>query len=179
MARGKKGVELSVNFIVGLILAFAVFFAGIYLLRSITKESDNFLKQNAADFESQIEDLACTGNEYVCVGITEKQARRGETAVYTLAILNAYSEPSSAPRTFTVSVEPRIAPNGASGSGVQFFPKADEKFEAGIDEVIKVPIALHPVKGTPIGTYSFKVDVYIEGSTEVYGASQILSLVVV
>jgi hypothetical protein len=174
MAHGKKGVELSVNFIIGLIIAFVVFFAGIYLLRSITRQSDDFLKQNAEDFESQIETLACDGNEYVCVGITEKTARRGETAVYTLAILNSYDSQ----KNFIVSVEPRIMPAGASASAVQFFPRADEKFRAGIDEVIKVPVALHAVKGALSGTYSFRVNVTEEGSPDVYGAPQILYLIV-
>ncbi|MCX6710524.1 MAG: hypothetical protein NTZ02_00355, partial [Candidatus Woesearchaeota archaeon] len=69
MISGKKGVEISVNFIVGLVLAIVVFLGGLYLLKSLSTTSDNFLNQKFDSFNSQMEDIACSGNEYVCVGI--------------------------------------------------------------------------------------------------------------
>ncbi|PIU30517.1 hypothetical protein COT07_00235 [Candidatus Woesearchaeota archaeon CG07_land_8_20_14_0_80_44_23] len=175
MISGKKGVELSVNFIVGLVLAIVVFLGGLYLLKSLSTTSDNFLNQKFDSFNSQMEDIACSGNEYVCVGITEKSARQGQTAVYTLVILNAYDTTY----TFNVTVEPRAGPGGPDNLlKLNFFPRApDNNYSINPDESKKIPIALHSKAGAALGTYSFRVNVTDE-SRNLYGASQILYLVV-
>ncbi|MCX6710691.1 MAG: hypothetical protein NTZ02_01215, partial [Candidatus Woesearchaeota archaeon] len=95
------------------------------------------------------------------------------TAVYTLVILNSNLNTE----IFNVTVEPRAGPGDLLK--LNFFPRApDNNYSIKPDESKKIPIALHSKAGAALGTYSFRVNVTDE-SRNLYGASQILYLVVI
>ncbi|MCX6710365.1 MAG: hypothetical protein NTV63_05455 [Candidatus Woesearchaeota archaeon] len=147
MISGKKGIELSVNFIVTLVLAIVVFGFGLYMARTLFSGSDNFLKMKSQSFESQLEAISCDGTEFVCVGSIQKKVKQGGIAVFTLSILN-----ENKPKEFNVYVEPV-----SSEGKIQYFKNST--YSLGIGETVKVPIAIHPLKGSVLGTHAFKVTV--------------------
>ena len=178
----RRGIELSVNFIVILIMAVVVFGFGIYLMRQISGQSDTFLKMKSNDFMNQLDNIACEGSEFVCIGITEKDVKQGGIAVFTLNILNHYSEQ----KYFTVKIEAlKIEALTPSDNKMQFLPPSSgETYEIDAGALKRIPIAVHPAKGTPLGTYQLKVNVSEPDTTvsppsqKIYGSPMIIYVVV-
>ena len=66
----KKGIELSVNFLVVLILSIVIISFGIYLLTSVVGKASELSKMTQEDLNKRIETLQCSGN--VCFAVNYK-----------------------------------------------------------------------------------------------------------
>ncbi|HLC46950.1 MAG TPA: hypothetical protein VJI75_04395 [Candidatus Nanoarchaeia archaeon] len=88
MIKSKKGIELSVNFLVMLLLAIVVFGMGIYLAMTFFGQGDKTIADYYDQFDQQVGELACPGTETVCLSRKSATVRRGEMDNFALTVKN-------------------------------------------------------------------------------------------
>ncbi len=101
MMKNKKGIELSINFIVILILSIVIFGFGIAFLRDMMTEVDKLKDITDKDFQANIENLLCDSSERICIGINRREIKRNKVGFFTLGIRNTYPET----RDFSITIE--------------------------------------------------------------------------
>ncbi len=101
MMKNKKGIELSINFIVILILSIVIFGFGIVFLRNMFIEIGTIKQVTDEDFKANIENLLCDSSERICIGTNRREIRRNKVGFFTLGIRNTYPEN----KNFYINVE--------------------------------------------------------------------------
>ena len=84
----KKGIELSINFIVVFILAITLFGFGIRFAYMLLGGAEDLTKVAEDELDERIEDILCPGDERVCLGTRTRTLRRGSHAVFGVRVLN-------------------------------------------------------------------------------------------
>jgi len=87
----KKGIELSVNFLVMLIITLVVFSMGIYLLKIFFGTADEITNDINEQTKEQILTMLSPG-ERVAIPLNQETIARGDNAVFGLYILNVESD---------------------------------------------------------------------------------------
>jgi len=100
MMRNKRGLELSINFIVMLILAITVLGFGIYFLSKLGLTANEFRDDADARTKQEIERLLSDGAK-VGIPFTQQEIGRKEVAYFRIGVLNVLGSE----KTFTISVE--------------------------------------------------------------------------
>ena len=157
----KHGFELSVNFIVMLILSISALSLGIFFARNVFKTSNDITKTPVSQFESQLETLSCDSTQPICIGLNKKEVAVGRYVVYTLVINNQFKEA----KTFHVhvkvskglSIRTKEPLSATDLSRVKIATRKVVNMDSYSSE--KVPIAVQPTYGTKHGTYSILVNV--------------------
>ena len=101
----KKGIELSINFLVTLILAITIFSFGIIFARNLMGGAEELTSMTESDLDKRIGDLLCSGNERVCYGIRDLTIRRGDFDIFGVRILNVLNTADK--NTFKLTVTRR------------------------------------------------------------------------
>ena|SRR3989344_6762146 len=161
----KKGIELSLNFIVILIISIILFGFGVRFISRLTSEATNLQELTINELDEKIGNLVCEGSERICIGIDRKTIKRTKFDVFGIKIINildsqeftiAVSRPE--PSGYTKTNEPiqtdQIAYNPKQRS--VFIEKNNEK-TAGIG--IEVPA------NAVSGTYIFNVEIKQQDGT--------------
>ena len=97
----KRGIELSVNFLVVLIISIAVIGFGIKFVYNIVGETRKLEQVSGEQLDAKIEGLICADEDKVCIGKDIKKIRQGKSDVFGLKILNI----GNADKTFNVYVQ--------------------------------------------------------------------------
>ncbi|NOZ80910.1 MAG: hypothetical protein GXP63_04515 [DPANN group archaeon] len=96
----KAAIELSINFIVIIVMSVVIFAGGIFIAQKMFSGADDVLndldQQSVARIESLLDDGA-----RVAIPFKTRQASRGESAVFGIGILNILKTPTD----FTIEVE--------------------------------------------------------------------------
>ena len=100
----KKGMELSINFIVILIISIVVFGFGIKIAYDIINYGDEGIKMTQAKINKHLIDIMCDSSERICVAPTTIEVRPHGSGYFTIGILNAYDDRT----TFYFGVEESI-----------------------------------------------------------------------
>ena len=160
----KKGIELSINFIVVLIIAVAVFSMGLVFLRLIITQGDKMKDQITKETEKEIEKMLL-GGEKVAIPKSTKTVDAGDSVSFAIGILNV----KGSDKTFTIEAYAGPAYTDSKTS----IQKLDE-----IGGIIDTPAPFgienneHEarrvfviVPGSAIkGTYVVNIDVKVDGS---------------
>ncbi len=169
----RKGFELSINFIVALILAIVVFGFGLYFVQKVFTEAGEIKAQLDKDSETRINALLDRG-EKVAFPVSGKNIKSGEVAIFGLGVLNVNSDTT----TFNVDI---ICSIYITKSGNEVDKSVSDQNCAGKwtinpqpftlikNERKTVPIAIQPPRGKPAGTYAFTVKVTNAVTNEIYG----------
>lgn len=156
MPYSKKGIELSINFLVTIIIAITIFMFGMKFIYNLAGEATEIEGLTTEQLDMRIGELLCESTERVCIGIDKKKILRGKFAVFGVKILNI-QEGSN----FEININPAIPagytrnndPIPTSGIKMKyrdsFFIKRNGEEDVGIG--VEVP------KDTPAGTYIFNV----------------------
>jgi len=88
----KKAFELSINFIVMLILSIVIFGFGIKFVSNLMQGVNDINELTNSDFEANMERILCDSSEKTCVGISRKEIRPNKVAFFTFGVLNTYGE---------------------------------------------------------------------------------------
>lgn len=105
----KRGIELSVNFLVVLIISIAVIGFGIRFTYKLVGETSELQKASGQELDQKIGELLCADDLKVCVGIERKKVSRGKADLFGVKILNI----EDSDKTFDVYVEiPKLASQG-------------------------------------------------------------------
>lgn len=84
----KKGLELSINFIVIIIISLIVFFFGARFIYQLGSEATQLQSMTVEELDRKIGSLACEGSEKVCFGFDKKIIKRGKLGIFSLRIIN-------------------------------------------------------------------------------------------
>lgn len=84
----KKGMEISINFIVIIMLSLLVFFFGARFIYNLGSQATKLQEMTVDELDRKIGNLVCEGSEKVCLGFDKKIIKRGKLGVFGLRIIN-------------------------------------------------------------------------------------------
>ena len=103
----KKAVELSLNFIVILIVSIVIFGFGIKFISTLSSEAKSLTELTFDELDNMIGTLVCEGSDRVCIGIDTKTIKKKELGVFGLKIINILDPPPDQEgQIFDITVEP-------------------------------------------------------------------------
>jgi hypothetical protein len=102
MIRTKKAVELSINFLVMMIIALTIFAFGVRFVYKISAGAIELKDLTADELDAKVDDLLCSSSTKVCIGKDTQTVPRGEFKAYGIKILNVEDE-----QDFTILVQQR------------------------------------------------------------------------
>ena len=97
----KRGIELSVNFLVILIISIILFGFGITFITKLTREATDLQQLTVSELDQRIGSLVCEGSDRVCIGIDRKTIKKTKFGVFGVRIINIIDE-----EDFIVQVKP-------------------------------------------------------------------------
>jgi len=83
----KKGIELSLNFLVTIIIAIVIFAFGVRFISDLVTETTKLESLTTDQLDKKMENLVC-GTEKVCLGTTKKTIQKGKFDVFGIRIIN-------------------------------------------------------------------------------------------
>ncbi|MEK6943726.1 MAG: hypothetical protein AABX00_06715 [Nanoarchaeota archaeon] len=85
----KKGaIELSMNFIVVIIISVVLFGFGIYFISRLAAQATELKDMTSGELDEKISNLVCETSDRVCIGIDKKTIQKGKFDVFGVKILN-------------------------------------------------------------------------------------------
>lgn len=90
----KKAIELSINFIVILIISIVIFGFGIIFIARLSSQATELEKMTAQDLDSKIGKIVCEGSERVCISSDRKTIKRADIGFFGLKITNVLEPPA-------------------------------------------------------------------------------------
>ena len=84
----KKAIELSLNFIVILIISIIIFGFGVRFIQKLSTQATELQDITTAELDDRIGNLVCEGSDRVCIGIDRKTIKRTKFDVFGLKIIN-------------------------------------------------------------------------------------------
>lgn len=127
MRHNKKGLQLSIQFIVLLIFATVTMAAGIYIISSIFAGTDQLPTDVSEEVQQRVQELLLTQSGNIIVPEYVKTVDSGETAVFTVGIRanNVENCPSG---KYKLQTSPAVAEE-ESGQQITGFPDNIENIE--------------------------------------------------
>jgi len=98
--RHKKGIELSMNFFVTLIIALVIFSLGVRFIYNLTASATGLEKLTVGQLDERIGQLLCDSTDRVCIGIDRKTIEKGKFSVFGVKVINIFDG-----RNFEVNVK--------------------------------------------------------------------------
>lgn len=90
----KKAIELSLNFMVVLVISIVIFGFGIRFMSSLFSEADKLKDLTYEQIDKKISDIVCEGTEMVCISTDRKKIQRKNYGVFDIRILNVLDNPN-------------------------------------------------------------------------------------
>ena len=85
----KKGaIELSVNFLVIIIISIVIFGFGVYFISKLSATATDLTQMTASELDQKIANLVCEGFDRVCIGTEKKTIQRKKFDVFGIKIFN-------------------------------------------------------------------------------------------
>ncbi|MBI3027335.1 hypothetical protein HYY70_04420 [Candidatus Woesearchaeota archaeon] len=84
----KKAVELSLNFIVILIISIVIFGFGVRFIAMLSSQATELQELTISELDERIGSLVCEGSDRVCVGIDRKPIKRTKFDIFGVRVLN-------------------------------------------------------------------------------------------
>jgi len=154
----KKAFELSINFIVILIISIVIFGFGIKFIGNLMKGVDDLSKLTESDFNANMERMLCDSSEKTCVGISRKEIRVNKVKFFTFGVLNINEQTTD----FYIDVE-QADPYGDGPDRIN--SRLSNELTLDPNEQDNVVIAVQVPGGTDKGTYVLNVYVCDEQSS--------------
>lgn len=156
--RGRKGIEMSVNFIVAFILAIVLFGMGIIIARMIMGGGTELTEETYRQFDQQVGELICSRGESICISVNNKAIKKDKVDVFPITVKNDLPEKLE----FKMKVElARAFKNDNSEIppdlwNISWMPD-EQDFTLGPGESNTLPVLVKPEKWAYPGKYSFSV----------------------
>jgi|TARA_Y100000310_G_C20683191_1_gene817341 hypothetical protein len=84
----KKAVQLSLNFLVTIIIAIAIFVFGVRFISDLAVETSKLESFTTEQLDKRTQNLVCDQTEKVCIPITKKTIQKGNFDVFGIRITN-------------------------------------------------------------------------------------------
>ena len=176
----KKGMELSINFIVILTISIVVFGFGIKILFGIFEDVNEREIMTQEEINRHLIDIMCDSSEKICVTPTTIEVRPYGSGYFTIGILNTYDDET----TFYIGVE-ESSNDEIPTTGKEYWSLGEDFVKINPNEQKKLGLGVLVPGGTKKGTYVLNVYVCSDESISCgknsenrYGATQKLYVVV-
>lgn len=90
----KKAIELSLNFIVIIIISIILFGFGIKFISDLSSQATELQELTVGELDERIGNLVCEGSDRVCIGIDRKIIKRTKFDIFGLKIMNILDDQS-------------------------------------------------------------------------------------
>jgi len=156
LMKNRRGMQLSVNFVVMLILAITIFAFGIAFLNKLFPRVHEYRGYLDEQTEAQLESLLSQGQR-VAIPITNKRIKAGDAAVFGVGLLNI--DPEDTHFYFRITVENGYAFDSNEEQIANSFhaPLYTPEHELKNNQNKKITVVLPSAKNTRKGTYVFNV----------------------
>ncbi len=159
MLRNKKGIELSMNFIVVIILSIVIFGFGIQFISRLFTQGTDITKMSESELDEKIRNIVCEGSERVCIADESIRVGRKRIGYFGIKIFNILEG-----QNFDIAVS-RPNPSGYRrdkseiySDNLVWFPQQRTVY-IGANEERKIAVGIEvPSNATP-GTYIFDVGI--------------------
>jgi len=84
----KKGIELSLNFLVTIIIALVIFGFGVRFIYNLASEATELESMTTDELDKKIGQLLCDSTDRVCIGIDKKTIQKGKFDVFGIKVIN-------------------------------------------------------------------------------------------
>ncbi|MAE43054.1 hypothetical protein CMO93_04735 [Candidatus Woesearchaeota archaeon] len=84
----KKGIELSLNFLVTIIIALTIFGFGIRFISNLASQATELEGLTIEQLDKRIGELLCESTERVCIGVDKRIIPRGKFDIFGIRIIN-------------------------------------------------------------------------------------------
>ena len=155
----KKGIELSLTFMVTIIIALVVFALGIRFVYNLASQTNDIKDAESDKLDKKFAEISCNSNDRVCIGVERKLILRGNSDVFGIKIINIYNDTE-----FNITVS-RPSPSGYTKSSENItndFLEWEPKFRAIMverNEEKEMGIGVSVPKDAEQGIYIFDVKV--------------------
>lgn len=102
----RKSIELSLNFIIILILSIIIFGFGVRFISKLSSQAIELQDITTSELDERIGSLVCEGSDRVCIGLDRKTIRRAKFDVFGLKVINILES-----QNFEITVS-RPSPSG-------------------------------------------------------------------
>lgn len=159
----RRGIELSINFLVTFILAIVLFGLGILFAKNLFGGSNELVDVTQEQLDDAIERMFCNQNELVCLNLNSLTLARGDSHVFGVMVLNAlpaadFHVDVTTTRFIDKDGNP-VPPTGPPANPLDIFPDGlDFTLEKNKEERVGFRIAALPTN--PKGKYI--VDVLVK-----------------
>lgn len=155
----KRAIELSLNFIVILIISIVIFGFGIRFISKLSSQATELQELTISELDERIGNLICEGSDRVCVGIDRKTIKRTKFDVFGVKIINILES-----QNFDITVS-RPAPSGYTKTKQEiptdsliWNPKSRSIFMEKNEEKV-LGIGIQVPASAVSGTYIFNVEI--------------------
>ena len=159
----KKGIELSLNFLVTIIIALVIFGFGINFIYNLASEAAEMESMTTEDLDKRIGELLCESTDKVCIPVNKKTIQRGEFGVVGVKIINILTDTSSSEFGIDVQVSKGFKKNNEEITDQADLDKIDVKHRGHViiekNEEADIGIGVEVVKDAISGTYVLDVTV--------------------
>ena len=171
MVVGKKGIELSMNFVVMLIIAIVIFGFGIRFIYTLSSNANDIKDISSKELDARVADLLCSTSQKICIGTDKKIIQKGKFDIFGIRILNVGDA-----QDFDILIQ-RPSPSGftkqkqaISNDGLLAVPnERSERFLR--NEERNFGVGVEVPSSALSGTYIFDVRVQ-KANGEQYGSTQ-------
>jgi hypothetical protein len=87
--RKRGAIELSMSFLVVILISVIIFGFGIRFIYNLTKQANEIQSLSVEDIDRRILNMVCEGNAKVCLGTDRKTIRKEDFDVFGIKIVNA------------------------------------------------------------------------------------------
>ncbi len=159
MIKGKKAIELSVNFLVTFIIAIVIFSMGILFTRQLFGGGEELTDLTFQDLHAKIGDLLCGGGDPVCLSTKSLEIERGEYEVFGLTVKNVLPEKE----TFNVEVNLQVGYDQQDNKITSYTPEQEltvmydeSEFQLANRESQTIAVGIQVPEGAIKGRYVFE-----------------------
>jgi len=161
----KKGIELSLNFLVTIIIVLTIFTFGIKFIYNFTKDASDLESLTTEQLDLRIENLVC-GTDKVCIGSNRKSISKGDFDVFGIRIINIYDT-----QEFNINSKvTKLIKNNEEIVDTSSLNKINLKYRGSVliekNDEVSLGLGVEVAKDAPSGTYI--IDVEISEYEEVY-----------
>ena len=154
----KKGIELSLNFLVTIIIALVIFGFGVRFIYTLASQATELESMTTDELDKKIGQLLCESTERVCIGIDKKTIQKGKFDVFGIEVININQGSN-----FEMEIKPTgyIKNNGPImpvGQG-KLKLKYRQDFFIGRNEEESLGVGVEVSRGAESGAYIFDVQV--------------------
>jgi hypothetical protein len=162
----KKAIELSLNFLVTVIIAVAILVLGVKFINDIAGEATELESLTTDQLDKKITELNCESTDRVCISISKKTIPKGEFDVFGIKIINILEN-----QEFNINVKAaKLIKNNEEITDPINLNKIKLKYRnnlfIGKNEEESIGVGVEVQKDTASGTYIF--DVKVQQYDELY-----------